>query len=113
MSISPWPVGQLSPISIPLSQESKIVDLTSVLNSQVSVKIYSVAQSSSSGALVYTLVGTSTGVCVITQAKPGIIQWSPASADVAAAGTFALRVVVNFGGTTPQIFDYLPWTIQV
>jgi hypothetical protein len=113
MGISPWPVGQLTAIQIPLAQESKQVDLTGQLNSNISVVIYSVAVSTTTGLPVYTLVGTSTGACSVVQNKPGIIQWSPASGDVATAGTYALRVKVNFNGTTPQIFDYVPWTIEV
>jgi len=111
MGISPWPVGQLSAITIPLTQESKIVDLTGQLNSYVSVKLYSMTMVGPT--TTYTLIGTSTGPCQIVQTKPGIVQWSPAPADVATAGAYAFRVVVNFGGTTPQIFDYIPWTIQV
>jgi hypothetical protein len=108
MGINPWPVGQLTPILIPLTQESKIVDLTGQQNSYVSVKIYNVSASG-----VYTLIGTSTGPCTIVQARPGQIQWQPAPADVATAGNYAIRVVVNFNGTTPQLFDYLTWNIQV
>lgn len=112
MAISPWPVGQLSPITIPLSQESKTVDLTGQLNSYVSVIVYTVS-TTSAGVKTYTLLRTSAGACMITQNKPGIIQWTPTNTDVGTAGAYALRVSVNMGGTTPQIYDYLDWVIQV
>lgn len=111
MSISPWPVGQLSPITIPLTQESKVVDLTGQLNSYVSVVIYTVTYVA--GVKTYTLLRTSAGACAIVQNKPGIISWTPTNTDVGTAGAYAIRASVNFNNTTPQIFDYLDWVIQV
>lgn len=108
MGINPWPVGQLDPITIPLTQESKTVDLTGLAANQLSVILYST--STVNGVKTYTLIGASNGTISIVQYKPGIIGWTPASGDVAAAGTFAFRVKIN---TIPHFFDYIDWTIQV
>ncbi len=110
MGVSPWPVGQLTPMTIPLTQESKIVDLTNENIGHLSVLIYSVT--TNGPTTIYTLLRTSTGPISIVQNKPAIIQWSPSSLDVASAGNFAFRVEVNWGGITPQLFDYIPWVIQ-
>lgn len=107
MPLNPWAVGQQEAITIQLTQESKTVDLTSVALNQISVVTYSVSMSAS-GVKTYTKIGTSTGVISVQQNKPGIIQWTPAAADVAIAGTYAFRVLV---GAHP--FDYIDWTILV
>ncbi|HET9919368.1 MAG TPA: hypothetical protein VFQ30_05975 [Ktedonobacteraceae bacterium] len=107
MPINPWPVGQLSPITITLTQESLVVDLSSAATNQISVLLY---HQNSDGS--YAQTGTGAGVVTILQNKPGKIQYAPAASDVATAGNYAFRIKINWAGTTPQLFDYIPWIIQ-
>lgn len=106
MSVSPWRVGQLSPIwTINMIRDNNIImDLTGVTTGQLSLIIYN-------GSKVIT--GTGAGTFAITSTKPGIVTYQPASADVpSTAGTYYIRVEVNFNGTSPDFSDYILWAIQ-
>ncbi len=106
MAISPWRVGQLSPIwTINMIRDnSTIMDLTGVTTGQLSLIIYNSSK-------VITSIGA--GTFTITQVKPGIVTYALASADVPiSAGTYYVRVEVNFNSTSPDFSDYILWAIQ-
>lgn len=106
MPISPWRVGQLSPTwTINMIRDNNtVMDLTGVTTGQLSLIIYSTAK---------VVTGTGAGTFTITQAKPGIVTYAPASADIpSTAGTYYVRVEINFNGTTPDFSDYITWVIQ-
>lgn len=96
-----WTVGQLSPVwELPLARDSRIMDLTGVTTGQLSLIIYTSAKvvaSNSPGAGTFT----------INNVKPGVVTYSQVAADMATAGTFYLRVKINFNGTTPDFSDYI------
>lgn len=106
--ISPWAKGQLSPTwTIPMTRDNgNVMDLTGVTANQLSLVIYTLSGGT------YTQSGTGAGTFTILSAKPGVVRYAPASADVATAGTFYVRVVVNFNGTAPDPSDYILWIIN-
>lgn len=100
-----WAIGQLNPPwIIPLVRDNNtIFDLTGVTANQISLVIYNASK---------VPTGTGAGTVTIKSVKPGIITYTLASADVpTAAGTYYLRIKVNFGGTTPDFSDYITWTV--
>lgn len=104
MPLTPWAVGQLSPTwTIIMMRDSKPMDLTGVAANQLSLQIYNAS---------YVSTGTGAGTFSILNAKPGIVSYAPAAADVATAGTYNLRVKVNFNGNTPDMSDYIAWVVQ-
>jgi hypothetical protein len=105
VSINPWTVGQLSPTwTIQMIRDENIVmDLTGVIANQLSLSIYNASK---------VQIGTGAGTFVITSAYPGIVTYAPASADVSTAGSYYLRVKINFNNTSPDFSDYIPWTLQ-
>lgn len=108
MPISPWRVGQLSPTwTISMIRDNNTeMDLTGVLTSQLSLIIYTSAKVVASNS-------PGVGTFAITQAKPGIVTYAPASADIpATGGQYYVRVEINFNGTSPDFSDYIPWVIQ-
>ena len=103
--ISPWAVGQLSPIwTIVLARDSKPMDLTGVTIGQLSLLIYNAS---------HVQTGTGAGTFAIVDAYPAIVTYQLVSADVpVTAGTYFVRVKVNFNGTTPDMSDYINWSIS-
>lgn len=104
--ISPWRVGQLSPIwTINMIRDNNtIMDITGVNTGQLILVIYSTAK---------VVTGTGAGTFAIVQAKPGIVTYQVASADVpSTAGQYYVRIEVNFNGTSPDFSDYLSWIVQ-
>lgn len=104
--ITPWTKGQLSPTwTIPMVRDGGgIMDLTGVTTGQLSLIIYT---------STYTIVGNGAGTFTIVSAKPGVVRYAPASADVSTVGTFYVRVEVNFNGTSPDYSDYLLWQVNL
>ncbi len=113
--ISPWMAGASSPgWKFTLTQGTdSILDLTGVTTGQLSLYIYSITNASSSNP-TYTKIATGLGPFTIaTPATSGIVSYVPLAADSATLlGAYAIRVVVNFGGTNLYATDYIPWTIQ-
>lgn len=108
MPITPWTVGQLSPTwTIPMVRDgTSEMDLTGVTTGQLSLIIYTSAK-------VVAANSPGVGTFTISQVKPGIVTYAPASADVpSSAGQYFVRVKVNFNGTTPDFSDYISWVIQ-
>ncbi len=108
MGISPWRVGQLSPTwTINMIRDNNtIMDLTGVTTGQLSLIIYTTAQALASNS-------PGVGTFTITQAKPGIVTYQLASADVpSSAGQYWVRVEVNYNGSTPDFSDFIPWLVQ-
>src|SRR6266704_3030917 len=94
-----WTVGQLSPHwELPLSRDSRVMDLTGVTTNQLSLIIYNSAK---------TQTGTGAGSFTINNAKPGVVTYAQASADLASAGTFYFRVKINFNGVSPDYSDLI------
>lgn len=108
MGISNWTVGQLSPTwTIPMSRDGGVeMDLTGVTANQLSLIIYTSAKVRASNS-------PGVGTFAIVQAKPGIVTYQLASADVpAAAGQYYVKVEVNFNGTEPDYSSYISWVIE-
>ena len=114
--INPWVIGQLSPNwKIPLNQGPSGAANLSGVNpaTQLSLVIYTV---SSTG--IYTKTGVGQGSFAIQQNYPGVVVYTPNANDFVAAGTFtapglyAVRVEVNYAGTTPFYTDYIPVLMQ-
>ena len=105
MAITPWRVGQLSPIwTISLSRDNSEMDLTGVTANQISLIIYNSSK---------VVTGTGAGAFAILQIKPGIVTYTPVSADIpSTAGQYYARIEVNFNGTSPDFSDYISWVIQ-
>ena len=103
--ITPWAVGQLSPAwTIPMQRDNgAVMDLTGVAVNQLSLVMYN---------SLYVKTGTGAGTFTIVNARPGVVKYAPASADCATAGTFYVRVEINFNGTTPDFSDYTLWQIN-
>lgn len=104
--ISPWRVGQLSPIwTIPMIRDnSTIMDLTGVTTGQLSLIIYNSSK---------VVTGTGAGTFLIKQSVPGIVTYQLVSGDVpVAAGINYVRVEINFNSTSPDFSDWIPWIIQ-
>lgn len=102
--ISPWAVGDLSP-SWQVTLLDKIgnpLPLTGVTTGQLSLIIYNSA---------FVQIGTGAGTFALLP-TPGGVQYNPALADSATAGTYYVRVRVNFNGANPQSSDYIQWVIQ-
>lgn len=105
MGISPWAVGQLSPIwTIVMMRDSKPMDLTGVTTGQLSLLIYNSS---------HTKTGTGAGTFTIVDTNPGVVTYQLVSADVpATAGQYYVRVEVNFNGTSPDMSDYISWVVN-
>lgn len=105
MPISPWPKGDTSPAwTIPMTRDGgKVMDLTGVSVGQLSLKIYNSS---------FAQIGTGGGAFTIVSANPGIVRYTPVTADSATVGNNYVRVVVTFNGTSPDSSDYIPWTVQ-
>lgn len=94
-----WAIGQLSPVwELILARDNRLFDLTGVTVGQLSLIIYNANK---------VQTGTGAGSFVINNVKPAVVTYTQASADMASAGTFYLRVKVNFNGTTPDFSDYI------
>lgn len=104
MGITPWAVGQLSPLwTITLTRDGGIMDITGVTTNQLSLLIYNNSQAQT---------GTGQGTFSIIEAKPAIVTYQLNSADVpTVTGNYYVRVKVNFNGTTPDMSDYIFWGI--
>lgn len=99
-----WTVGQLSPVwELPLARDSRVMDLTGVTTGQLSLIIYNANK---------VQTGTGAGTFAINNAKPGVVTYTQASADMASAGTYYLRVKVNFNGSTPDYSDFVKLVIN-
>jgi len=105
MPISPWTLGQLSPIwTIVLARDSKPMDLTGVTVNQLSLLLYN-------GNHAQT--GTGAGTFTIIDTNPGVITYQLVTADVpVVTGTYYVRVKINFNNVAPDMSDYVTWTIQ-
>ena len=105
--ISPWAVGQLSPTwTIPMTRDNAEMDLTGVTTGELSLIIYTSAK-------VRAANSPGVGTFTIEQAKPGIVSYAPASADIpSTAGQYYVRIEINFNGTTPDYSDLISWVIQ-
>lgn len=104
--ISPWRVGQLSPIwTINMIRDNNtIMDLTGVTTGQLSLIIYNSSK---------VATGTGVGTFAITSTLPGVVTYQLASGDVpVAAGQYYCRVGIDFNGTAQDYSDYLSWIIQ-
>lgn len=85
---------------------SAVMDLTGVTTGQISVIIYTSNKTVASNS-------PGMGTVTITQAKPGIITYAPASQDIPTApGQYWIRIEVDYSGTTPDYSDYIAWLIQ-
>jgi hypothetical protein len=101
-----WTVGQLSPNwEMPLirtdplgNPSSRVMDLTNVSTSQLSLILYNAAK---------IQTGTGAGTFTINNVKPGVVTYAQATADMANAGTLYLRVKVNYNGNSPDFSDYI------
>jgi hypothetical protein len=94
-----WAVGQLAPNwELSLARDSRVFDLSGVTTGQLSLIIYN---------SVKAQIGMGTGTFVINNVKPGVVTYIQSSADMANAGTFYLRLKVNFNGTSPDFSDYI------
>jgi hypothetical protein len=106
MAITPWAKGQLSPSwTIPMVRDNGAqMDLTGVnASSQLSLVIYNAN---------YIQTGTGAGTFAILETFPAMVRYTPASPDAATSGTFYVRIVVNFGGTAPDMSDFILWQVQ-
>lgn len=105
MAISPWAKGQLSPSwTIQLTRDNNTtMDLTGVTANQLSLQIYNAS---------YVQIATGAGTFGIVNVRPGVVRYNLAAADVATAGNYYVRVAVNFGGSSPDMSDYIPWVVQ-
>lgn len=104
--ISPWRVGQLSPLwTLNLVRDNNtLMNLTSVTTGQLSLVIYNSSK---------VITGTGAGTFAITSTSPGIVTYQLASADVpVTAGQYYVRIGINFSGALPDYSDYLSWVIQ-
>ena len=102
-----WAVGQLYPNwELPLTRTdangnvSRVMDLTGVQVSQLSLIIYTAAK-------VVAANSPGAGSFAINRAKPAVVTYSQATADMATAGTYYVRVRINFNGATPDYSDYV------
>ena len=102
--ISPWAVGDTAPswLITLIDKTGTPLNLSGVLSSQLSLIIYN-AQ--------FVQVATGAGGFAVTS-SPGTIQYNPAAADSATAGTYYLRFRVSFNGSKPQSSDYVQWVVQ-
>ena len=105
MPISPWAKGQTSPSwTIAMTRDGgAIMDLTGVSTNQLGLSIYG-----ANGALL----GTGGGSFTIVNANPGVVRYQPVAADSNTVGNNAIRVVVTFNGTSPDMSDPIPWTVE-
>jgi hypothetical protein len=105
MGISPWAKGQISPTwaVVCVRDNGTAMDLTGVTQTQLSLVIYSSN---------YVQTGTGAGTLTVQNANPGRVNYVPAVADSATPGTYYVRVVVDFEGTSPDMSDYIQWVIQ-
>lgn len=104
--ISPWRVGQLSPIWTlnMIRDNNTIMNLTGVTTAQLSLIIYNSSK---------VVTGTGAGTFAIISVLPGIVTYQLASADVpSTAGSYFVRIEVNFNSSQPDYSDYLSWVIQ-
>lgn len=106
MPISPWARGQTSPVwTIPMTRDGgAVMDLTGVTTNQLSLNIYA-----SNGSLI----GTGGGTFTIVSTSPAVVRYQPVTADSATVGSNAVRVIVNFNGTTPDMSDPIPWVVAL
>jgi hypothetical protein len=79
------------------------MNLTGVTVGQLSLVIYSAS---------YVEIGTGAGTFTILSANPGWVRYALDPADPATAGTFYVRFVVDFNGTSPDMSDYMQWIIN-
>lgn len=106
MGISPWRVGQLSPLWTinMIRDDNTIMNLTGVTTGQLSLIIYNAS---------HVVTGTGAGTFAITSVLPGIVTYQLVSADVpVTAGQYFCRVGINFNGTQPDYSDYVSWIVQ-
>lgn len=106
MGVSPWRVGQLSPVwTINMVRDNNtIMDLTGVTTGQLSLIIYNASR---------VITGTGAGTFTITSAQPGIVTYQLVSGDVpTTAGQYWIRVGINFNSTAEDYSDYISWIIQ-
>jgi hypothetical protein len=101
-----WTVGQLYPAwELALTRDTRTMDLTGVTAGQLSMIIYTAAK---------VVAGNSPGMGTFTinNAKPAVVVYTQSSGDMATAGTFYLKVKVNFNGSTPDYSDYIKLAIN-
>lgn len=101
-----WTVGQTYPnweLSLARTdangQVSRTMDLTGVTTGQLSLILYTSAKAVASNS-------PGVGTFTITQAKPGIVTYAQATADMVATVAF-VRVKINFNSTTPDFSDLI------
>ena len=101
-----WAMGQLSPswlISID-TDDNKPLDLTNVTTGQLGFLIYNSSR---------VQISTGGGTFSIKNAAQGLVGYALGTNDVPTiAGTYYVRVKVNFGGATPFFTDYIKWVIS-
>jgi hypothetical protein len=98
--ITPWATGQLLPtwvISL-VDDNRSVVNLTGAT---------SVALSFVRGPNATAGAGTA---AIVSPPTLGQVSYAPVAADVAVAGTYAIRVEVTFPAG-PLISDPIPWTL--
>ena|SRR5581483_12211015 len=102
MGISPWPQGQTTPaiIFVCTKDNGQPLNLTGLTASNLSLLIHPASGSD--------IVGT--GTFTILNAAQGIVQYQPASGDVATTGSYTLIVVATFL-TGPTKSDGIPFNI--
>lgn len=111
MGISPWAKGQTSPTWTIICERDndEPMILTGVLTSQLSLAIYS-----SNYAPVATGGGSFTIISVgdLASKTPAVVNYAPVAADSATTGTFYVRIIVDYNGTSPDMSDYIRWEID-
>lgn len=114
MPISPWTIGQLSPIwTVVLMRQilqsdgtltNKPMDLTGVSTGQITMLVYNASK-------VLTITGT--GTVAIVDAVPGIITYQLVSTDIPTTpSTYYIKFKVNYNGTTPDYSSYITWVVE-
>ncbi len=112
-NLGTWTVGQTYPNwELPMVRTdangnvSRVMDLTGVTTGQLSLIIYNSAKAVASNS-------PGAGTFTINNAKPGTVTYAQSSADMATAGTYYLRVRINFNNATPDYSDYIQLVVQL
>jgi hypothetical protein len=100
MGVSPWYLGQLTPIlAVTLKDDSgNVPPLTSAT-------ITSVLRNTATGADT-----AMAGAWVVVNAATGLVQYTWAAADVSVQGTYNIIITVTVSGK-PTVFDPIPFVL--
>src|ERR1700693_3244728 len=93
-----WTEGQLFPSwELPLVRGSRIMDLTGVVISQLSLLLYNAS---------FVNIGTGGGSFVINNVVPGVVTYAQATGYITVALAY-VKIKVNFSSRTPDFSDFV------